>query len=111
MVNDRGSIKWSSLMLPEHVEQLKELLDKEKIEQEPILSEDAMEELNYQLFEAINQYKEVQITIYHNNYLQTKVGVVTALSVHNATIQFEEKNTDSSMLFLIKQIKRLHVMD
>lgn len=46
MLKDRGGIKWTSLMLPEHVKALREFdWDLTKIER-PVLEEQQLEELN-----------------------------------------------------------------
>ncbi|GEN31675.1 hypothetical protein HNQ35_002040 [Cerasibacillus quisquiliarum] len=38
-IKDRGTKKWTSIMLPEHVKALKQLLADERKEQKPLLDE------------------------------------------------------------------------
>ncbi|GAA0297541.1 hypothetical protein GGQ92_000365 [Gracilibacillus halotolerans] len=77
MVNDRGNMKWASLMLPEHVESLQELFQENRIKK-PILSEDKKEEIEYKLRKAIDTKLSVNIT-YFTQYKLAKVeGVITS---------------------------------
>ncbi|GIP64468.1 hypothetical protein J32TS6_30230 [Virgibacillus pantothenticus] len=39
MVNDRVTIKWTSIMLPEHVEMLEEVWKEQEYKEKPILDE------------------------------------------------------------------------
>ncbi|MCY8467015.1 YolD-like family protein, partial [Bacillus atrophaeus] len=52
MLRDRGTIKWTSMMLPEHLTQLKQdLLDVSKIEK-PSLDNQQIEEMDILVSEA-----------------------------------------------------------
>ncbi|WP_419893407.1 YolD-like family protein [Oceanobacillus kimchii] len=42
-VNDRGTIKWTAMMLPEHAELLNQLKEKKNRKQKPILDEQQLE--------------------------------------------------------------------
>jgi len=66
MVQDRGTIKWSTLMLPEHAEMLKELWRQDKKAVKPILDPQEMEMLNRRLLEAYAQQHTITISIYEN---------------------------------------------
>ena len=46
MINDRGTKKWTSLMLPEHIEALKKLREEEEWKEKPIIDEHLIEEIN-----------------------------------------------------------------
>ncbi|MFC8062242.1 YolD-like family protein, partial [Bacillus velezensis] len=53
MLRDRGAIKWTSMMLPEHLTQLKQdLLDVSKMEK-PSLDEQQIEEIDILVSEAM----------------------------------------------------------
>ena len=70
-MHDRGNIKWTSLMLPEHVELLQNFFDENKIEK-PILSEDKLEEIQYTLEEAFHHKLALAITYFKRD---KKLGV------------------------------------
>ena len=50
--NDRGTIKWTSLMLPEHVEAIQKLWKEDERVEKAILDEQQLEELEFALQRA-----------------------------------------------------------
>lgn len=79
MLKDRGTIKWTSLMLPEHVQMLKNMWkEEEKIEQ-PIIDEQLLDELNGHLKKALSQNKTVRLTIYVNGQKEVIIGNIKHL--------------------------------
>lgn len=76
-MKDRGAIKWSAMMLPEH----KKLLEKFYAEQEwvekPILDEQKCEEINRVLLLAMGENKPVEIVFYREHNLQVVEGIIT----------------------------------
>ncbi|KAA6446966.1 YolD-like family protein [Bacillus swezeyi] len=74
MLRDRGSIKWVSMMLPEHVELLKEYhesLDKVK---KPVLDEQNYEELNEMICAAMEENKPLQFSFYQRGKIKELTG-------------------------------------
>lgn len=70
MVNDRGTKKWTSLMLPEHVEALKKVFAEEDNEEKPILDEQQQMEMDMILQLALKDNLTVKIKCYlDHNYL------------------------------------------
>src|SRR5699024_12779407 len=63
-VHDRGSIKWTSLMLPEHIEQLREIFTEYK--EKPILDELKQIEIDQQLKYGLTHQLIVKITYYNH---------------------------------------------
>lgn len=74
-MHDRGNIKWTSLMLPEHVELLQHFFDENKSEK-PILSEDEIEEIQYVLEEALQHELALSITYFNQNKILEVQGVL-----------------------------------
>ena len=69
MIKDRGIIKWTAMMLPEHVQSLKNLLvDEEKI-QKPILDEQEIEEIETIIREAMDRNQHLIFQIYDNGFM------------------------------------------
>src|SRR5699024_7075787 len=62
-VHDRGSIKWTSLMLPEHIEQLREIFTEYK--EKPILDEQKQIEIDQQLKYGLTHQLILKITYYN----------------------------------------------
>lgn len=64
MLRDRGTIKWTSMMLPEHLTQLKQdLLDVSKMEK-PSLDEQQIEEIDILVSEAMALNKELKFKLF-----------------------------------------------
>lgn len=59
-VYDRGTMKWVSLMLPEHVEQLKEAFI--EYAEKPVLDEQKMSEIDHRLKVALVYRHKIAIT-------------------------------------------------
>ncbi|MGP4069402.1 YolD-like family protein [Halobacillus sp. B29] len=75
--NDRGTIKWTSLMLPEHVEVLQKLWKEDERVDKATLDEQQLEEIEFALQRAKSDDLPVEI-IHHNgfDYSSTKVKVI-----------------------------------
>ncbi|SES79135.1 YolD-like protein [Oceanobacillus limi] len=76
MVNDRGSIKWTSLMLPEHVELLRGIHESNKKVTKPILDEQEIEHINQQLIHADEQGSTIEVSVYEDGIIQKYSGSV-----------------------------------
>lgn len=75
-VNDRGTMKWTSLMLLEQVEMLKDL-DKEMDRKEkPILDDQQISENEFKLCGALDKKLSVKITYFANHDFHSIKGVI-----------------------------------
>lgn len=64
MIRDRGTIKWTAMMLPEHVKILREWAEEDTYQEQPKLDEQQIEEMNIALCRAIEEGGELMITYY-----------------------------------------------
>lgn len=71
-VQDRGTMKWVSLMLPEHVELLKEVFTEQK--EKPILDEQKMDEIDRTLKYALKNRVNIEMTYYNDGDYLTLNG-------------------------------------
>lgn len=92
MLKDRGSIKWTSLMLPEHVQMLKDLWQEDKTSIQPLLDEQMLDELNQHLQTAFSQNKKVRLTVHLNGQKQKLIGIIVRICENEKTIYL--KTTD-----------------
>jgi YolD-like protein. len=58
MIRDRGRIKWSAMMLPEHVKMLREWAEEEKWEEEKTADEQTREEWGGILSQAVRSRRK-----------------------------------------------------
>ncbi|MDP1421657.1 YolD-like family protein [Peribacillus simplex] len=74
MIRDRGRIKWTSMMLPEHVKMLRDWVGEDGYETKRILDEQQLEEMNAVMGEAMEERKDVTIAHYEGNRYQLLIG-------------------------------------
>jgi|SRR5690625_3416629 len=76
MLKDRGTIKWTSLMLPEHVQMLKELWAEDDYQVRPVLDDQLLDEINRQMNYAVQKNKNVRLMVHLNGQQQMFVGKI-----------------------------------
>ncbi|GGJ85267.1 hypothetical protein GCM10007063_04710 [Lentibacillus kapialis] len=86
MPRDRGSIKWASLMLPEHTELLKDMWLEDDIISKPVLDEQQIELLNGQLLEALERQSPVCLCVYDKGTITEWTGMINKLNSHTNTV-------------------------
>ncbi|UCZ54659.1 YolD-like family protein [Bacillus shivajii] len=64
MNRDRGVIKWTSMMLPEHVKRLKELTEQQEKKEKPALDEQVFEEWSRVLGKAYYENHSIKLTLF-----------------------------------------------
>ena len=82
LIRDRGSKKWVSMMLPEHVKLLKEFNESLTKEAKPILDEQKLEEFNETICEALEFHRSLYFTYFKNGtrkHIEGHVHVVRSL--------------------------------
>ncbi|NHC42949.1 YolD-like family protein [Bacillus sp. MM2020_1] len=76
MIRDRGRIKWTSMMLPEHVKLLRDWVKEDRYEQKREMDEQQLELMNETLSEAIEYDQYVTITHYRNRNYEIVIGKI-----------------------------------
>ncbi|WP_144547586.1 YolD-like family protein [Bacillus sp. X1(2014)] len=76
MIRDRGRIKWTSMMLPEHVKLLRDWVKEDRYEQKREMDEQQLELMNEILSEAIEYDQYVTITHYRNRNYEIVIGKI-----------------------------------
>ncbi|MFJ7637102.1 YolD-like family protein [Peribacillus sp. NPDC097264] len=76
MIHDRGRIKWTSMMLPEHVKMLRDWVAEDSHEARRILDEQQFEEMNAVMGEAMEEGREVMIAYYDRTRYQLLIGSI-----------------------------------
>ena len=72
MLRDRGKMKWTALMLPEHIDRLRswQAEDALPVRREP--DEQQLEEWNYVIASAMETHQPVTITHWQSGYPETE---------------------------------------
>ncbi|WP_017753502.1 YolD-like family protein [Calidifontibacillus oryziterrae] len=86
MIKDRGTIKWTAMMLPEHVQQLREFWNNDKRVQMPTIDEQQLEVMNDIFQLAYTEHSLLKITYYEaGRYLNT-VGYINKINPLTKTL-------------------------
>lgn len=79
MINDRGNMKWTSMMLPEHLVQLKEWKKEQYYDKKRELTEWELGEIEQTIQRAFKSKKIITLTLWSNNRIHDKNGLVTGM--------------------------------
>ncbi|HWL26345.1 MAG TPA: YolD-like family protein [Ureibacillus sp.] len=90
MIRDRGNIKWTAMMLPEHVKLLREWQEQDQYVKRPELDEWAQQELSEQMQIAYMQKREVELKVWEEKQLYKATGVIAKLNATNGMLYLED---------------------
>ena len=79
-IKDRGRIKWTAMMLPEHVEMLREWQQEDRYNSKPELDEFDLEAIFEEIQLAYRRQCDAEIRIWREGS-QTFTGVITAIDL------------------------------
>lgn len=95
MLRDRGTIKWTSMMLPEHLTQLKQdLIDVSKIEK-PSLDDQQIEEMDLLVSEALEFNKELKFKLFNNGFVENITGRVHYINFEQQKLHVKDQNDNT----------------
>ena len=100
-VQDRGKLKWTALMLPEHVRMLRDWMDEDNRIQRPELNEFDLQTLQENIEIALMRKCEVEIQVWKEFKLYYCTGKIVELDLRNRTIMYDDSLS----------IRRLQVAD
>lgn len=93
MIRDRGNIKWVSMMLPEHVQQLKEFAKETNKQTKPILDEQAYEQFDTLVYEAWIKKRTLRVTYDDNGTTKTVQGTIARKNELEKQLQMVAEDT------------------
>lgn len=91
-VNDRGTIKWTSLMLPEQVKMLQQLRKEQQYKKKPILDEQQINENLFHLETAIQNDSLVTIKYFANHDFHFVKGMVGKVDIQNQKVRLHSED-------------------
>lgn len=89
-VNDRGTIKWTAMMMPEQIKMLNEMWAQQERKEKPILDEQQIEDNAMRLQMAIHNDLSVEVKHFKNNDFHKIKGKLSSI-VFNETIVFDNE--------------------
>lgn len=104
MLKDRGNMKWTAMMLPEHLVEIKKWKEEQFHEKKRNLTEWELEEIEITIQRAFKMRQLVTLTLWDNNKLHDETGQITGTD----TIK-KELLLDTDMA--IKRISFVEIQD
>ncbi|GAA0428186.1 YolD-like family protein [Lentibacillus halophilus] len=95
-IYDRGSKKWTAMMMPEHEELLRKMWKEQDYKEKPILDEQQKEDVDARLQEAVYYHRTVEVKHYNGRDFLTSKGTVSKIDErqlwldNGATIKLED---------------------
>ncbi|MEB2282555.1 YolD-like family protein [Lysinibacillus xylanilyticus] len=86
MIQDRGNIKWASMMLPEHLELLREY-KQERTEQPRELTEWELEELQNTIDRAFNQQLDIKLEVWKDYKITQWTGIIKSMNTNELILE------------------------
>lgn len=98
-IKDRGSKKWSmSMMLPEHVQAIQQLIEDDKKIPRPVLDETDYECLNEDLAIALRSESLVQLRTWRDGVVRETIGVVQSVDPLSRRITLTKDGEQKTIL-------------
>lgn len=79
MLKDRGNMKWTAMMLPEHLVKIREWKQEQFYDKKRDLTEWELEEIEQTIQRAFKLRQLVTLTLWQNNKLRDETGLVTGM--------------------------------
>lgn len=98
-IHDRGSIKWTAMMLTEHKDRLEKWAKETREITKPQLDEQKLEEMNYLLCLSLVEKTPLLITYFHNKKFISLKGIIH--DYHPLNKEVFLKNEEGDILTLI----------
>jgi len=89
MLRDRGTKKWTSIMLPEHAKMLEYIWSESEHKDKPILDEQQLMENEMLLQRAIQNDLEIEVTYFKDHDFHTAKGEVMFIQTQNRYLRLD----------------------
>jgi hypothetical protein len=90
MINDRGTKKWTSIMMPEQIDMLQKLFAEQNHKEKPILDDQQLAENAMMLHEAIENNLTVEITYFADHDFHNVGGEIRFIDTQNRYLQLDD---------------------
>ena len=90
MIKDRGTMKWTAMMLPEHVQSLKNALDDEDRVKQPLLDEQEIAEIELLILEAMEFNTPLTFKVFNSGFTRLITGSTHYINQMKSQIIFQD---------------------
>lgn len=91
MIQDRGMKKWTAMMLPEHIEKLKECVEEENIETPSPLTDWELSHIQEQIAFAYKENVTISLTVYQDNKRLVFTGSIEQIKLQQAILSLKRE--------------------
>ncbi|WP_174612973.1 YolD-like family protein [Virgibacillus ihumii] len=97
MINDRGSKKWigSTMMIPEHVQMLREIFAEMEFKKKPLIDEQQREEIDMKLQCAIHNDLPVEIVYFAEHDFAVTKGKISEINMEKKSLYLKHSATNN----------------
>lgn len=88
-IKDRGQIKWTAMMLTEHVQLLKDLKEEDRYNTKPVLDGFDLESIYEEIQAAYTRPCEIELSLWQNGP-RTLTGLIAAIDLNRKILCLEE---------------------
>ncbi|MFS0575054.1 YolD-like family protein [Sporosarcina sp. 179-K 3D1 HS] len=98
MIRDRGRIKWTAMMLPEHVQQLRDWHEEEHLPQRREPDEQHYEEWNRLMAKAAEEGSPLAVTFWKAGTSCTVEGVIAHIDSSSSLLRLSSVKGESCLI-------------
>ncbi|MFJ8515305.1 YolD-like family protein [Lysinibacillus xylanilyticus] len=109
MLKDRGNMKWTAMMLPEHLVEIRKWKQEQFYDKKRDLTEWELEEIEQTIQRAFKLRKLVTLTLWDHNKLHDKTGLVTGMDPHQKELLLDTDISVKRIPFV--QIQKASLVD
>lgn len=90
MINDRGTKKWTAIMMPEQIKMLQDVFAEQNHKEKPTLDDQRLAENETMLKEAIENNLTVEIIYFKDHDLHDVCGKILFIQPQNGYLQLDD---------------------
>lgn len=99
MLHDRGTKKWTAMMLPEHLVKIREWKQEQFYDTKRELTEWEFEEIEQTIQRAFKMQELVKLTLWDHNKLHNEIGLVTGADPFKKELLLETESSIKRISF------------
>ena len=109
MLKDRGNMKWTAMMLPEHLVQIKEWKREQFYDKKRELTEWELEEIEQTIQSAFKMKKLIKLTLWNHNKFHDEIGKITGADLYKKELLLDADLSIKCIQF--EQIQKASLVD
>lgn len=90
MIRDRGNIKWTAMMLPEHVAKLRDWMDKDRYIERPVLEDFDLQSIQEEIEVAYKRKCQTLLKTWIDGKIIPYQGTIEKIDIHSKCIILED---------------------